>query len=448
MSKEPGKRSQQQNDFLEPGTPINVVATNVGTNRPFNDGAASISFEQPAGSPPADLFTVTVYRGPTAQDLTATNITGTSSPIVVGGLDSNVSYRFTVSATNASGATGESESTPLVLITTVPATPAAPSVTNSSGSQLDTINWTAPANGGSALISYFYESTDNKSGSGSASVSAFTVSQEGGTRQQYRIRVTNANGTSEWSPYSPENFTPPFFPPFFPFFPPFFPFFPFFPPMFPFFPFFPPMFPFFPFFPPRFPFFPFFPPRFPPFFPFFPPMFPFFPPFFPFFPPRFPPSFKRRRCLSPDTLVLTRKGWAPVDSLEVGDKIASISEQHINMAQLSETKISATLPDQVSLVETDVVSIEVKTAKLISFNGLKKTHSITQPVFIETADGITYLEAGKVQIGDVLLGSLEEGIIARTTVVSIDVDDFESEVYDVRTSPQPWFMTESFIVIS
>jgi hypothetical protein len=95
-----------------------------------------------------------------------------------------------------------------------------------------------------------------------------------------------------------------------------------------------------------------------------------------------------------------------------------------------------------------VISIEVKTAKLISFNGLKKTHSETQPVFIETVDGITYLEAGKVQIGDILLGSLEEGIISRTTVVSIDVDDFESEVYDVRTSPQPWFMTESFIVIS
>jgi hypothetical protein len=448
MSKEPGKRSQQQNDFLEPGTPINVVATNVGTDRPFNDGAASISFEIPAGSPPVDLYTVTVYRGATAQDATATNTTGTSSPIVVGGLDSNVQYRFTISASNTSGATPESDSTPLILITTVPATPGAPAIQNFSNDQNDYLSWSHPTNGGTVLLTYFWESNDSKSGSVAYNGTTAVVPQEGGTQQQYRLRVTNANGTSEFSAFSVVAFTPPFFPPFFPFFPPFFPFFPFFPPSFPFFPFFPPAFPFFPFFPPRFPFFPFFPPRFP-FFPFFPPRFPFFPNFprFPFFPPRF-----KSRCLAAETPLFSVDGtWIFADKAKVGDKLMTISGAHIDMQKLVDTKLSAKLPEHVELVETEIVSIEVKTSVLVGFNVSRiteKRYSVTQPILVEIATGLTYVNAGDVKLGDVLIGVLEDGRVTRTTVESIELDDVESEVFDIRTSPLPWFLAENFIVIA
>jgi len=432
MSKEPGKRSQQQNDFLEPGTPINVVATNVGTNRPFNDGAASISFSVPAGSPSADVFTVTVYRGATAQDLTATNTTGASSPIVVGGLDSNVSYRFTVSASNATGSTGESDSTPLILITTVPATPAAPTVSNTANSQIDSLSWAAPATGGSSLLTYFWESTDNKSNSVAAPTTNTTVTQEGGTRQQYRIRVTNANGTSEWSPYSPENFTPPFFPPFFPFFPPFFPFFPFFPPMFPFFPFFPPMFPFFPFFPPMFPSFA------PMFQPFFPPM----------FPPMFPPFFKARRCLAPQTKVLTTNGWKAAGLLTLEDKVLTVDSSHIDVMSLVSKKLSSPLDGTLRLVEANIRSITKKSSTLISYNGLGTDYSEAQPMLVKTADGISYKTGSEVEVGDVLIGVDEFGTVSETVVETVQQNDFESTVYDIRTSPQPWFITKSFIVIA
>jgi hypothetical protein len=264
MGKVPGKRSQQQNDALAPLSPINIVATNVGTNRAFNNGAASVAFSVPDGSGTPTSFTVTA----TATGQTTRTATGSSSPVVVQNLTSAVTYTIRVTAANADGTSPVSSSV-TVAVTTVPATPVAPTVQNFAQDQKDYLSWTAPATGGSALISYFYESDDAKAGSGAASQTSFTVDQEGGTTQKYRIRVTNANGTSEWSPYSNPNTTPPFFPPFFPFFPPFFPFFPYFP-------FFPPFFPFFPFFPPFFPFFPYFP--------FFPPFFPFFP-YFPYFPP-------------------------------------------------------------------------------------------------------------------------------------------------------------------
>jgi hypothetical protein len=103
MSKSPGKRSQQQNDSLEPKAPINVVATNVGTARAFDNGAASVAFALPEGSPEATGYTIVAYKNGTTVDTTATNLTGSASPIVVGGLDSDTGYTFVLTATNSAG---------------------------------------------------------------------------------------------------------------------------------------------------------------------------------------------------------------------------------------------------------------------------------------------------------------------------------------------------------
>jgi hypothetical protein len=427
--KKPGRRSQSQNDFLEAAAPINVVATDVGTNRAFNDGAASISFALPESSPAADSFSITATKVGTGVDATATNTTGTSSPIVVGGLDSNSNYTFTVTAINNSGESVPSAPTASILITTVPSTPVAPTVQSFSNDQNDYVTITAPtSNGGKAISQYNWESDDAKSGN-RASAGQFPVAQEATTTQRYRVRAVNANGVSEWSPYSGTITTPPFFPPFFPFFPPFFPFFP---PSFPFFPFFPPSFPFFPFFPPMFPFFPFFPPMFPPFFP-----------FFPFFPPRF-----KSRCLAPSTPVLTPNGWVEAANVKPGDKVVTISSEHLNLESLLKTGTSESLPPTVNLVEADVSSVEVKTGILRGFNNIGKEYSGTQPVFVKTSTNVVYMYAKDVQVGDILLGMDETGSLVETLVESIQVDTEESQVYDIRTEPQPWFVTKSAIVIA
>ena len=460
VGKRPGRRSQSQNDFLEAAAPINVVATDVGTNRAFNDGAASVSFQLPEGSTPADSFSVTATKVGTGVDTTATNTTGTTSPIVVGGLDSNANYTFTVTAINNAGSSVPSAPSNQILITTVPATPVAPTVQAFANDQNDYVTITAPSNnGGKAITQYNWESNDGKSGN-RATAGQFPVPQEADTTQAYRVRAVNANGASQFSPFSGNITTPPFFPPFFPFFPPFFPFFP---PSFPFFPFFPPMFPFFPFFPPSFPFFPFFPPMFP-FFPFFPPFFPFFPPrfppffpFFPFFPPRFPPFFPffpffpptfKRRCLAPSTQILTPSGWVEASTLKPGDSVVTIAEKHMNLESLLGTGTSNPLPSTVELVEVRVASVVVKTGVLVGFNNQEKQYSGTQPVFVKTEDKIVYMGASDVQVGDVLLGVDENGDLVETPVESIQRDQTESEVYDIRTSTHPWFLTRSAIVIT
>jgi len=118
------------------------------------------------------------------------------------------------------------------------------------------------------------------------------------------------------------------------------------------------------------------------------------------------------------------------------------------MQGLVDNKLSTSLPEKVTLVETEILSIEVKTSVLVGFNGLSRYYSVTQPIFVETEEGLTYINAGEIQLGDELIGISEDGSVEKTTVVSIELDETESEVYDIRTGPRPWFITDLFIVIA
>jgi hypothetical protein len=219
MSKRTGKKSQGANDFLAPYAPTIGTATNVGTSRPYNNGAATVTFTADARNA-ADSFTVISSPG-------GYTGTGSSSPITVTGLQSDTAYTFTVTATNTYGTSEASSASNSITATTVPAAPGTPTATsptgyspgtNSAGTTTDDISWSAPATGGSAITNYYWESNDGKSGNAGTATSVSGISQEGGTAQQYRVRATNANGDSEFSAYSNSvttfSFTPFSFAPF------------------------------------------------------------------------------------------------------------------------------------------------------------------------------------------------------------------------------------------
>jgi hypothetical protein len=191
--KKSGRKSQASNDFLEPRPPVISSASNVGTNRPYNNGAITVSFDLPAGSPAATSFTASAYCSVHSATHTAT---GASSPLVIEGFGSGVVTTVTVTATNASGTSAASSASSSVTVTTVPATPSAPSASSPNANQ-DIVSWSAPADGGSAITGYTWASSDGKGGSeGGTSV---TVGQEAGTAQTYTVYATNANGNSETS---------------------------------------------------------------------------------------------------------------------------------------------------------------------------------------------------------------------------------------------------------
>ena len=126
----------------------------------------------------------------------------------------------------------------------------------------------------------------------------------------------------------------------------------------------------------------------------------------------------------------------------------TISSDYMNLQSLLTTGTSESLPESVTLVEAEVSSVEVKNGVLVGFNGGDKHYSVSQPVFVKTKKNIVYMNAGDVQVGDILIAVDESGTLLETEVVSIELDTQESQVFDVRTEPQPWFITKHGLIIA
>ena len=215
-----GIRSSAQDNFIAPDAPTGVSATDVGTSRAFNNGAATVTFTAPTTGNTVGITSYTATSSPGGY-----TASGASSPLTVTGLQSNTSYTFTVTATNAYGTSSASSASASITATTVPATPSAPTISSVSNQATDVVTWTAPATGGKAITGYTWSSSDGKSGSTTST--SVNVTQEAGTAQTYNVYATNANGNSSTSanstsftsfsftpfsfvPYSfvPYNFTP------------------------------------------------------------------------------------------------------------------------------------------------------------------------------------------------------------------------------------------------
>ena len=174
-----------------PGIPTIGTATNVGTGRAYNNGAATVTFTAGAGAT-ATSFTATSSPG----GFTAT---GASSPLTVEGLQSAISYTFTVTATNAAGTSAASSASNSITATTVPQAPTIGTPTCATGQAYTgsaniSVAFTAGATGGAAISSFTATSSSSATGSGASS--PVTVSQTVGSSYTYTVTATNANGTS------------------------------------------------------------------------------------------------------------------------------------------------------------------------------------------------------------------------------------------------------------
>jgi hypothetical protein len=183
--------------------PIIGTATDVGTGRAYNNGAASVTFTAPASNgstSPITSYTVTSSPG----GFTAS---GASSPITVTGLQSSTSYTFTVTATNAVGTSPASEASNSVTATTVPQAPTIGTAT--AGANSATVAYTAGATGGKAVSAYTATSSPGSAtGTGASPITVSGLTN--GTSYTFTVTATNANGTSTASTAS--NSISPFIP--------------------------------------------------------------------------------------------------------------------------------------------------------------------------------------------------------------------------------------------
>ena len=138
----------------QPTTPVAPSAP-TGVTATAGNGTAQVSWTAPNdGNSPITSYTVTPVAGSTT--LTPTVITGNppATAMTITGLTNGVSYTFTVTATNAVGASAASK--PSNAITpAAPTPPGAPTgVSAAPGNASATVTWTAPSTGGSAITSY------------------------------------------------------------------------------------------------------------------------------------------------------------------------------------------------------------------------------------------------------------------------------------------------------
>ena len=218
MSKKAGRHSQGANDFLAPYAPTIGTATNVGTGRAYNNGAATVTFT-PDERNAATSYTVTASTGQTG--------TGSSSPITVTGIASTATPTFTVTATNSYGTSTASAASNQITVTTVPDAPSAPTVSsptpsagvNVAGASYDVVNWSAPANGGASITGY--RLYDNGSLVGDVgNVTSYQLNETGGSNHYFSVLAYNSNGngaqsansatvtTFSFTPFSVFSFSP------------------------------------------------------------------------------------------------------------------------------------------------------------------------------------------------------------------------------------------------
>lgn len=179
--------SQNTKSFLQPNPPTIVSATDVGTSRAYNNGAASVAFTPAASGAPATSYTVTSSPG-------GYTGTGSSSPIVVAGLQSDTAYTFTVTGTNAAGTGQASSASSSVTATTVPQAPTIGAV-NATAVGVVTVAYTAGATGGKAVSAFTATSSPSSiTGNGASPISVSGLAQK--TAYTFTVTATNANGTS------------------------------------------------------------------------------------------------------------------------------------------------------------------------------------------------------------------------------------------------------------
>jgi hypothetical protein len=174
------------------GIPTSPVATNSGSGRAYNNGSASVAFTPATSGGKATSFTVTSTPG------SYTN-TGSSSPIVVTGLQSNTAYTYAVTATGPLGTSSASSASTAVTATTVPQAPAIGTVSITNGTTVSipfTVN-----TGGSSISSISITSSPSIQLTYSGTSSPVSVTGDFALGQSYTFTMiaTNSNGSSNAS---------------------------------------------------------------------------------------------------------------------------------------------------------------------------------------------------------------------------------------------------------
>ena len=181
-----------------PDIPVITSASDVGTNRAYDDSAVSLAWSQP-GSIAATGYKIENAEGPSFEFwvVQTANTNSATTSGTFGGLKSNTSYKFRVSAINANGTSDPSAASSSVTLTTVPKAPT--SVSAIAGDAQADVSYTATPNGfnGGKSIQYYRATSNPGSITSTEVISPITVTGlTNYTSYTFTVAAYNANGFS------------------------------------------------------------------------------------------------------------------------------------------------------------------------------------------------------------------------------------------------------------
>ena len=181
-----------------PDAPTGASGTNVGTNRPYGNGAVNLSWTAPVNTGGVSLTGYKIqYQVPSVSpawfNWSASTTDTSSTSITLTGLGS-LGYKFRIYAVNSVGQSISASETTTISITTVPQAPTIGTATTFNG--FVAVTYTTGATGGSSITTYTATSSP---GSATGTASSGSIIVGGLTHNQaytFTVTATNANGTS------------------------------------------------------------------------------------------------------------------------------------------------------------------------------------------------------------------------------------------------------------
>ena len=179
--------SQVIKSLLPPGTPAITSFSDVGSSRPYNNGSAIIYFSQNSAGGFVSEFRV--YNASTNSVIG----TGTSSPITITGLASNVTLSVYMTAFSTISESAPTATVGPITITTVPQAPTIG--TASAGNASASVTFTANNNGGKVVSTFIaVSSPGGLTGSGGSPITISSLTNS--TAYTFTVSAINANGAS------------------------------------------------------------------------------------------------------------------------------------------------------------------------------------------------------------------------------------------------------------
>lgn len=186
----------------KPAKPVITSATDVGANRPYNNGAVSLVWTQPTGGAAVTGYKIEYALGPT-YSIFVTLVSNTGNTNTSGtftGLDANKNHKFYVTALSASSNSDTSDPSEIVLITTVPDKPTGVSAVAGNALANVSYNFVPSSNNGGKSISFYRATSSPGSITASDVISPIEVTGlTNYTNYTFTVAAYNANGYSDES---------------------------------------------------------------------------------------------------------------------------------------------------------------------------------------------------------------------------------------------------------